>query len=217
MRWLSWIDTLNLIDVFNCYLIAGLIVGVAIRVRTYRAVLGLVFACPNRWPKVLELVKKHSTIFLGWPTLLAVGLALAVLLCNVLARYLVLIQAKVTFEELRVLWLPLTAVVLSGGVMLFLDWKAVFAAKYFDRPALEVDLDEAESWLKSWKSPALRMVTFGIVNPRGIVGAEVHRAIVEANWSMIGGMWRWSLQIAMQFVFGLSLWLTWAWAVRASA
>jgi hypothetical protein len=217
MRWLSWIDTLNLIDVFNCYLIAGVIVSVAIRARTYRAVLGLVFACPNRWPKVLELVKKHWTILLGWPTLLAVGLALVVLLCNVLARYLVLIQAKVTFEELRVLWLPLTAVVLSGGAMLFLDWKAVFGARYFDRRALEGDLDQAESWLKSWKGPALRMVTFGFINPRRIVGAEVHRALVEANWSMIGGTWRWSLRIAMQFVFGLSLWLTWACALRASA
>lgn len=217
MRWLAWLDTLNLLDVFNYYLILAFLVSTGIHIRTYQAILGFVFACPSRWPKLLELVKKHRTIFLGWPMLLAVGLAFALMLSNSLAIRFVWVPAKVTFEDLRGLWLPLAAVILSGGLMFILDWKAIFSVGHFDRSALERDLDKAESWLKSWLAPALRMVTFGFVNPRKIVGAEVQRLLVEANWIMIGGMWRSSLRIGAQIAFGLSLWLTWAFALRESA
>lgn len=217
MRWLAWLDTLNLIDVFNYYLILAFFVSTGMRIRTYRAIVGLVFASPSRWPKLLELVKKHRTIFLGWPMLLAVGLAFALMLGNSLATRLVWVQAKVSFEELWGRWLSLAAVILSGCLMLFLDGKAIFSVGSFDRTALEKDLDKAESWLKSWLAPAVRMVTFGFVNPRKIVGVEVQKALVEANWTMIGGMGRSSLRIGMQLAFGLSLWISWAVAWREFA
>jgi hypothetical protein len=214
MRWLIWLDTLNLIDVFNYYLVLAFLVSTGMRIRSYRAILGLVVASPSRWPKLLALVKKHRTIFLGWPMLLAIGLAFALMLTNSLAMRLVSASAEVTFEELWGRWLPLAAVILSGGLMLFLDCGAIFSVGHFDRTALEQDLDKAESWLKSWMSPALRMLTFGFINPRKIVGAEVHRMLVDANWIVIGGMWRMSLRMGMRLAFGLSLWLTWAFAVR---
>ena len=217
MRWLTWFDTLNLIEVFNYYLLLAFLVSTAIRIRTYRAILGLVFASPSRWPKLLALVKKHRTIFLGWPMLLAIGLAFALMLGNSLAIRFVWASARVTFEELWGRWLPLVAVILSGGLMLLLDGRAIFSVGHFDRTALEQDLDKAESWLKSWMAPALRMVTFGFINPRMLVGAEVQRVLVDANWIVIGGMWRTSLRIGMQLAFGLSLWLTWAFALRGLA
>ncbi len=214
MHWLTWFGTLNLLDVFNYYLILAFLVSTGIRVQSYRAILGLVFASPGRWPKLLELVKKHRTIFLGWPMLLASGLALALMLGNSLAIRLVWVTAKVTFEELSLRWLPLAAVIVSGGLMLLLDCRAIFSVGRFDRTALEQDLDKAESWLKSWMAPAVRIITFGFVNPRKLVGAEVQKVLVDANWLVIGGMWRMSLRIGMQLAFGLSLWLTWAFALR---
>lgn len=217
MHWLAWFDTLNLIDVFNYYLILAFLVSTGIRIRTYRAILGLVFASPRRWPKLVELVKKSRTLFLGWPTLLAIGLAFTLMMSNSLAIRLVWVQAKVTGEELWGRWLPFAAVLIPGGLMLFLDCKAMFRVGHFDRTALEADLDKAESWLKSWLAPALRLVTLGFVNPRKLVSVEVQRALVEANWIMIGGMWRTSLRMGMQLAFGLSLWLTWALALRESA
>jgi hypothetical protein len=217
MHWLTWLDTLNLIDVFNYYLVLAFCVSTGMRVRSYRVILGLVCASPSRWPKLLALVKKHRTIFLGWPMLLAVGLALALMLGNSLAIRVVWAPARVTFEELWGRWLPLVTVISSGGLMLALDGRAIFSVGHFDRTALEQDLDKAESWLKSWMAPALRMVTFGFVNPRKIVGAEVHRLLVDANWTVIGGMWRTSLRIGVQLAFGLSLWLTWAFALRRAS
>jgi hypothetical protein len=214
MRWLSWLDTVNLLQVFNYYLMLGFIVSTVIRIRSYRAILGLIFAFPNRWPKLLIVVKKYRTVFLGWPTLLAIGLAFALMLSNSLAIRLVWTHASVTFEGLWARWLPFVAILITGGLMLLLDCKAIFRFGRFDRAALEQDLDKAESWLKSWMAPALRIVTFGFVNPRKIVGVEVEKALVDANWIMIGGMWRSSLRMGMQLAFGLVLWLCWALALR---
>ena len=216
MRLLVWLDTLNLLDVFNYYLILAFLVSTAIRIRMYRAIVGLVMASSGRWPKLLVLAKTHWTIFVGWPMLLTIGLAFALMLSNSLAINLVWSSANVTFEELWGRWLPLLAIVLLGALMLYLDCQAIFRVGRFDRTALETDLDKAESWLKSWMAPALRMVTFGFVNPRKIVGAEVQRVLVDANWVVIGGMRRTSMRIGMQLAFGLSLWLTWALALRQS-
>src|SRR5690242_13301400 len=107
MRWLAWLDTLNLIHVFNYYLMLAFVVSTAMRIHTYWAILGLVVACPGRWPKLLELIKTHRTIFLGWPMLLTILLAFTLMLSNSLAIRLVWAPATVTFEELWGRWLPL--------------------------------------------------------------------------------------------------------------
>jgi len=210
MIWLNWLETRNLIVVFNWYLILAFVLGTGIRIRTYQAIVGLVCACPGCWPRLLALVNQHRTIFLGWPILLASGLAFVLMVSNSVAIHWVWAPAEVTFEQLWEHWLSLLAVILSGGLMLLLDGQAIFDVGHFDRAALEVDLDQAESWLKSWMGPAVRLLTFGLINPREKVGTEVQRALVDANWIMVGGMRRMSLRIAMQLAFGLSLWLTWA-------
>jgi hypothetical protein len=204
------LDTLNLLTVFNYYLIIGFIASTAINFRRYRAILGILYCFPSRWPKLLQLVNKHRSIFFGWPTLLAIGLAFLLMLSNSLAIRLIWTQAGVTLEQLGGHWLPLAAVLVAGGLMLFFDCQALWSVGHFDRGALEVNLDKAESWLKSWAAPALRMVTFGFINPRKIVGVEVQRALADANWVVIGGMWRLSLRTGTQFAVGLILWLTWA-------
>jgi hypothetical protein len=112
--------------------------------------------------------------------------------------------------------LAFLAVAVSGGLMTFLDFKAIFLFGRFDRVALEEDLDKAEHWLHSWKAPALRFITFGLINPRKIVNDQVREALVKASLVVNGQMWRWSLQIAMRLAFGLALWVTWAWALRHS-
>ncbi|MFL5244074.1 MAG: hypothetical protein ACJ8FY_18375 [Gemmataceae bacterium] len=214
MRWLVLLDTFNLLHVFNYYLMLGFLISTVIRVRSYRAILGLIFTFPNRWPRLLVLVKKHRTVFLGWPTLLAIGLAFGLMLSNSLAIRLVWVQASVTLEGLWGQWVALAAIGVSGSLMLLLDCRAILSGGKFERAALEEDLDKAESWLTSWVAPALKVATLGFINPRKIVGAEVHKALVQANWIVIGGMWRSSLRIGMQLVFGLSLWLSWALALR---
>jgi hypothetical protein len=103
----------------------------------------------------------------------------------------------------------LAAVAAAAGVMLYHDFQAVFRFGRFDRVALEQALDKAEHWLHSWHAPALRILTFGLVNPRRIVNDQVRQALVQANLVVNGQMWRWCLQIGARLVFGLALWLAW--------
>jgi hypothetical protein len=214
MSWLTRFDTLNLLDVFNYYLILAFLVNTGVRIRSYRAILGFIYGFRDRWPKLWELAKKHRSVFLGWPTLLVIGMAFTLMLSNSLAIRFMWVQAKVSVDELWGRWLAFVVVMLLGALMLFLDCQAIFGAGNFDRAALEVDLDKAESWLKSWMAPAVRMVTLGFINPRKIVGVEVEKALVAANWIVMGGMRRTSLRVGMQLAFGLALWLTWALALR---
>ena len=214
MHWLTALRTVNLIDVLNYYLILAFVVGTTMRIRNYRAILGVLVTFPNRWPKLLRLVKHYRTIFLRWPTLLPIGLTLALMLGNTLASHLVWSQAKVTGNDLWWHWLASPAVLISGGVMVFLDCRAVFSFGRFDRVALEGDLDKAEHWLQSWKAPALRWVTLGLINPRKIVNEQIREALVKASLIVNGQMWRWSLQIGMRLTFGLALWFSWALALR---
>ena len=214
MEWLTSVNTLNLIDVLDYYLILTFVVSTAVRIRCYRAILGLIIAFPHRWPKLLQLVKQYRTIFLTWPVLLAMGVTFALMLGNTLALRLVWVQARVAFADLGGLWLAFMAVIVSGGLMLFLDGQAIFNVGRFDRTALEEKLDQAEHWLQSWTAPALRLVSFGFVNPRKIVGDKVQNSLGEASRIVHGQMWRWSLGIGMRLAFGLSLWLTWALALR---
>lgn len=202
--------TVNLLEAFDYYLVLVFVVGTALRLGNYRAMLGFIFTFSHRWPKLLVLARQQKVVFLRWPTLLPIGLTLALLLANTLASRLVWSEATVTIADLWHRWLALLIVVLSGGVALLLDCRAVFSFGRFDRAALEKDLDRAEYWLRSWHATALRIVTLGLINPRKLVDDQVLEALVKASLVVNGQLWRWSLQMGMRVAFGFALWITWA-------
>jgi hypothetical protein len=208
------VRAVNLIDVLDYYLWLTLAVGVIIRARNYRAILGLVLTFSARWPNLLVLARRFKLVFLRWPTLLPVGLALALAMANTLASRWLLAEARVTPGDLAQHWLALLAVAATGAAMVVLDGRALFRVGRFDRAALEANLDRAEHWLQSWKAPAVRFVTLGLVNPRQIVNKQVEEALVKASLVVNGQMWAWSVQIVIRLAFGLAVWLTWALAVR---
>ena len=206
----SW----NLIVAFNYYLILAFVMGTVLRGRNYLAMIGLIARSADRWPKLRALVATHRGIFLRWPTVLPVAATLALTLGNAWASRFVWVHARVTPGDLWAHPLGLAAVVVAGGLMGALDFRAVFLFGRFDRAAVEAVLDRAEHWLHSWKAPAIRFLTAGLIHPRRIVGEEVRQALVDANLSVNGQLWAWSVQIGARFAFGLALWVTWAAALR---
>ena len=64
------ISSPNLIDAFSCYLVLTFVTSTALRVRNYRAMVGMVYNSSDRWPKLRALVATHRAIFLRWPTVL---------------------------------------------------------------------------------------------------------------------------------------------------
>jgi len=206
--------TLNLLDAFNYYLILTFVVGTILRARNYRAMLGMVYRSAARWPKLRALAATHRAIFLRWPTVLPVLLTLLLTLGNAWASHFLWSDARVTPGDLWTHPAALAAAAVIGSLMGLLDFKAVFRFGRFDRAAVEAVLDRAEHWLGSWKAPAVRVLTLGLIHPRRIVGEQVRLALVDASLAVNGQLWAVSLQIVARFAFGLTLWVTWAVALR---
>ena len=202
--------TLNLINAFSYYLVLVFVIGTILRARNIRAMLGMVYRSGDRWPKLRALVSSHWAIFVRWPTILPLVLTLLLTLTNTLAGYFVWPQALVTPSNLWAHPVGLAAVIVVGSLMGFLDFKTVFWFGRFDRTGVEVMLDRAEHWLGSWKAPVVRVMTFGLIHPRRIVSEQVRQALVDASIAANGQLWAISLQIVVRFVFGLTLWITWA-------
>ena len=159
-------------------------------------------------------MKTHRAIFLRWPTVLPLVLTLLLTLANAYASHFVWSHARVTPRRPAGAPRGRGGALVAGGLMGFLDFQAVFVFGRFDRAAVEAVLDRAEHWLGSWKAPAVRVLSLGLIHPRRIVGEQVRRALVDAGLAVNGQLWAMSLQILARFVFGLALWVTWAVALR---
>jgi hypothetical protein len=214
---MTWLKSLNLIALFDYYLILTFILSTVMRYRQYRAITGLLLSAPARWPKLLQLLSAHRQVFLSWPTLLPVALTFGLMVIHMLAYYLVWPAARVTPVDLWQHWLISILLALLAIGMLILDYDACFNIWEVNRAEIEPYLDQAEYWLGSWVAPALTYLTLGYVNPRQLVHDEVRKALTTASVDMKKMMWRWSLQIAVRLAFGLLLWSMWHFAVEGAA
>jgi hypothetical protein len=208
------VTSINLIIALNYYLALAFVVGTVLRVQNYRAILGMISQSSARWPKLRVLAHSHRAVFLRWPTVLPVAVTLVLAAANAGASYFVYSHARVSPADLWAHPGGLVAVGLTAGLMGFFDFRSVFVFGRFDRPAVEAVLDRAEHWLVSWKAPAVRFLTAGLVNPRGIVGEQVRLALVDASLSVNGQLWVISAQIVARAAYCLALWVTWVVALR---
>lgn len=208
------LNSLNLLSYLEAYLILTFILSIIRRYAYYQALVGFIVALPQRWPKLLQLVHQHHTLFLTWPTIAPIAVTFILMAVHSFALNFVWTEARVTPLDLWHHWPALVFAVGFGLPMLYLDFTAVFQDTPFDRAALEKHLDQAEYWLRPWVATGVKILTFGYVNPREMVNAEVRKALTQATLDFNRMMWRWALQIGMRLSFGLTLWLTWALATR---
>jgi len=211
---MSWIWKLNLIHLFDFYLAMVFVVSTALRLRQYKAVIRLVRAVPDRWPRLLRLIRQHHGIFLTWATVLPAFLALVLYLLHTIAYRFLWPHANLTVGELRGLWFAVAVIALSGVGMLAVDGYATFRVGNLDRALLETYFDQAEFWLRSWVAPVVKVFTLGYINPRKMVAAEVSKALVQASRLLNSTLWWLSIQVGLRIAFGLSLWMTWGWIVQ---
>jgi len=202
---------LNLIQCLAVYLVLIFVVGTALRVRQYRALLGMVWSMHDRWPHLVKLAKHHRGIFLTWQTILHALLALLLAIGHTVACRFVWPQADLTLAQLLEWWLAALVVVFLGAAMIGIDCYTPFQAAAWDRGQVENQLDRAEHWLNSWNAPAVRILTLGFINPRKLVGVEVRKALGAASQGLNASLWQSSLQVGIRIAFGGSLWLTYVW------
>ncbi len=82
---MSWLLELRLIRFFGFYLALMLLLSTWVRLRQYGTIVGLVRSMPNRWPRLLALVKQHAHIFVTWGTVLPLLSLLGLFVLNFLA------------------------------------------------------------------------------------------------------------------------------------
>ncbi|HEX4592129.1 MAG TPA: hypothetical protein VH120_19505 [Gemmataceae bacterium] len=209
---MNWFASVNFIHLFDFYLAAMFVVGTYRRIAQYQAFAGLALGMPGRWPHLFRLVKQFRTIFLTWNTVLPSILALVIWIIQVLASRLVWHQAVLTGTDLfshRKAWV---FVVPAGIAMLAVDFYFLIVVGEIDRTGIEKNFDQAEHWLSSWHAPAVRMLSFGYVNPRRMVHDEVRQALVSASDLLNRSLYWTCTQMGLRVLFGLGLWFTWAFA-----
>jgi hypothetical protein len=202
----------DLIHLFNFYLALVFLLSLVLRVGQYASFYRIARAFPERWPNLLAQIRQHHAVFLTlgnlWPALTALGLCGL----NMLACRLVWPHAQLTVGRLFEISLAVPFVLLCGVAMVALDIYATLWVTEVDRAAVEKYFDQAEFWLKSWTGPVVRVVTFGRLNPRQMVNVEVRKALVDASQSINSTMWWLTAQTGVRIAYGLSLWLTFAFA-----
>lgn len=207
---MHYFEHLNLINLFDFYLASMFVLGVYRRFGQYRAIGGLALAMPGRWPRLLELVKQHSMIFLTWATFLPALLALVLTIVQVLASRVVWHQATLTPHDLADRFFALGILSLLGSAMLAVDLYWLVVAGKVDQEQMSRYFDEAEHWLGTWKAPVVRIITLGKIDPRQMVTTEVRKALLQASQLINSSLWWVSTQIGLRVLFGLALWLAWA-------
>ena len=206
---------LNLILFFDFYLALTFILSVGLRIRQYRAMLGIVTAVPGRWPRLFELIKQHKQVFVTWSTLAPLLLALGLWGLQAFASRVLFPEASMPPNGLtvgRLSHYPWAAIVVTlfGIAMLACDVYCTFVVSDVDRIGTEKYLDQAEFWLRSWKAPVVRAFTLGYINPRRMVAAEVRKSLEEAARMLNWNLWWVCYQAGLRILFGLSLWASYA-------
>jgi len=210
----GWAD-FNLMYFLDFYFSLMFIVGTYRRFSQYQNISKLAFGGPGRWPRLLKLIGEHHAIFLTWTTLLPLVLGLSLSVAQLIASRVIWPEAGkpphgMTLGLLVEYWPVLFLIVPFAGSMFGVDLYFLVRIGDFDRPQIEKYFDQAEYWLGSRAAHVVRAVTFGMINPRRMVADEVRKALIAAGNMLNTSLWWWNLQIALRFVFGLSLWLTWA-------
>jgi hypothetical protein len=199
---------IRLIRLFDIYLILIFLVSLLRRIRQYRTILALVATFPGRWPKVLQLVHQHLSIFLTWSTVRPLAVLLGLMGLQWLASWLFFSYAGLTFRNLPETPIGGALLGLLGLGMVLFDVFGAWRVGVVDREGVEKNLDQAEYWLGSWAAPVVRIFTLGRINPRRLVSEEVRKALVDASQAATGAFWWLAFQTGLRFAFGLALWLT---------
>src|SRR5438132_758492 len=129
---------LNLIHFFDFYLALAFVIGSMVRFGQYEAIVRLVRAVPERWPRLLGLVRQHHAIFLTGATVLPLVVALSLYLINMLACRLIWPDANLTPADVLAVRPAVPFVLASGVAMLGVDLYATFRVGKIDRALLEI-------------------------------------------------------------------------------
>jgi hypothetical protein len=200
----------NLLPLYNLYLIIIFALGTAVRYRLYIQVISLVLAFPSRWPKLGQLLLQHRWMLIGWRTLLPTVLTLLFTAIHSFVLYWLLPSAVLTPLELRhhLGW----AVLLAGlalAVILLDGFSLYVQNQNWVTPELQKQFDQAEFWLSSRWSTVIEWLSFKKVRPRQLVQEQLRAAMEAVAQTVNWALWYWAAQLLARALLALALWTAW--------
>ncbi len=207
---MEWLLDVKPIRLFSFYMAALFVLGTWLRLRQYAAIGSLVGRLATRWPRLAGLLLEHRGILLDWRTLRPLVVMLGLLAANSLAGTFIWPGAGMfPLSGLVAVW-PLAVLTLAlGAAMLAVDLYLLADVAHIDEKAAEVQLQRAEWALHAGLGKAVRVLSLGFVDLRGIVSAEVRTAL-EAATQWLPDTFRWmAAQAGLRLAFGACLWAAW--------
>ncbi len=208
---MSRIPELNLIRLFTFYLALMLVIGLYRRRKVYRDVvllLGGFFL--RRWPRLLGRMNRHRREIVNWPTLGPLVLALGLMGLQMTASRILFPKATITIRDLSHPWWQWVLTIVAAVPMIAVDFYFILRVGRFDHMETVKYFDQAETWAGTLRSKAVRMATFGRVNPDRMVDQQVRDGMKQLGGTLTWVMWWVSTQVTLRLVFGLVLWSMWA-------
>jgi hypothetical protein len=204
--------SLNLIRLFDFYLAVFFLIGLFRRFGVYRDVMLLLwqFVRQGRWPRLLGRLNTHKGEVLNWPTLRPMVLALVLMTVQFIASRLIFPQALLTVNDIVEPWWHIALFLAAFVPMAAVDLYFVIRVGRFDHGETIQYFDQAETWAGTFRARAVRVVTFGRVNPDRMVDEQVRAGLQQLSGTLTWAMWWVSTQVTLRLVFGLTLWIMWA-------
>lgn len=201
----------NLLALYNLYLIVMFALSTAARYRVYIQVVSLVLALPQRWPKLSQLLLQHCWLLLNWRTVLPTILTFLLTVVNSAVYYLLLPQATLTPRDLIGHVFLATTLGPLAALVVALDAYALSQRGDIRTPELDKQFDQAEFWFSSRWAKVVEWLTLKRVRPRQIVSEHLRSALQTVAQTINWAMWYWTSQLLARLLLALGLWWAWFW------
>ncbi len=201
---------LNLLLLFERYLLMMFVLSLAVRYQQYRAYLGFLWAVPDKWPSMYTLLKKHLRIFRTWTMLVPVGIALGIYVVHFVSQRLIWREAAIDSQQLASQLWALVPVALFGGAMLYYDLRAIFSSSRVDFNAIETSLKKGEFALTSRTAKVIKFLTFNRLDVNKLVESRVTDTLFGLRLAFMRQLRQQSFHTILRIAFGCLLWTTWA-------
>lgn len=201
---------LNLITLFEWYLLATFLVSLAIRYQLYRSYVELFWSMPDRWPAMYDVIKKHSRSFLNWTMTIPVGIMLAIYLIHMISYRIIWTDADISPLDLFgswIVWLPVLVLMLA---MLYNDFRGLFQLTPVNFTDLQTNLRHGEFALNPKLSKWVRRLTFNKIDPKQIVESRVKDTLQWIRSAFLLQLRYQSFFTVVRIAFGFLLWTAWA-------
>lgn len=201
---------LNLITLFEWYLLLTFLFSLAIRYQLYRSYVELFWSMPEKWPAMYDVIKKHSRALLTWTMTIPVGIMLAIYLIHMISYRLIWTDAEISPPDLFDSWIVSIPVVALMGTMFFNDFRGLFQMTPVNFTDLQTNLSHGEFALKPNVTKWVRRLTFNKIDPQQIVESRVKDTL---QWIRSAFLWQLryqSFHTVVRIAFGFLLWTSWA-------